>query len=464
MAWYKSGTVAVTNGSTTVTGTSTAWVDNTRVGDAFIGPDGLMYEITARASNTSLTIYPAYRSTTASGAAYMVGPLQGYLKTSADALSALAGSYGDAKDNITSHLSGGSSANGDGNKHPPATGTSNAGKYLRAGATAGEMSWATITPSDIDGLVALQSSVNAAQEAAAAAGSLAASINARTSNVDNTSDADKPISTAAQAALDLKANQSDVTNALALKANAADVSTSFSDMDAAKANVATTLAGYGITDAVGLGGVVTNLNTIALPAGSKCVYLAASTADGVPNSNTDWVVEHTQYSSTTAVQVARGAGTVSTYARILTSGAGNWVKYSSNSDIATSADITAGTAGKVIDAAALLSVHVRNGGNPGYLNLFNDYLIQCGTATLSGKGSSYVNGTITFAKAFVDSGPYVVVVPMGSSSSSSGLTLGCRVDSVSAAQFTAIIDNGGNSGSWGNMPSSIGISWIAVGH
>jgi hypothetical protein len=42
-------------------------------------------------------------------------------------------------------------------------------------------------------------------------------------NVDNTSDLDKPISTATQTALDLKANATDVTTALNLKANATDV-------------------------------------------------------------------------------------------------------------------------------------------------------------------------------------------------------------------------------------------------
>jgi hypothetical protein len=42
-------------------------------------------------------------------------------------------------------------------------------------------------------------------------------------NVDNTSDLDKPISTATQTALDLKANITDVNTSLALKANAADV-------------------------------------------------------------------------------------------------------------------------------------------------------------------------------------------------------------------------------------------------
>lgn len=44
-------------------------------------------------------------------------------------------------------------------------------------------------------------------------------------NVDNTADINKPVSTATQTALDLKANATDVTTALVLKANTADVNT-----------------------------------------------------------------------------------------------------------------------------------------------------------------------------------------------------------------------------------------------
>lgn len=44
-------------------------------------------------------------------------------------------------------------------------------------------------------------------------------------NVDNTSDADKPVSTATQAALDLKANAADMTTALAAKADTASLAT-----------------------------------------------------------------------------------------------------------------------------------------------------------------------------------------------------------------------------------------------
>lgn len=67
---------------------------------------------------------------------------------------------------------------GDGNLHVPATGTSNNGKVLKAGSTVGSLSWGTLGKSDV-GL----------------------------GNVDNTSDANKPISTAQQTALDGKVDK-----------------------------------------------------------------------------------------------------------------------------------------------------------------------------------------------------------------------------------------------------------------
>ena len=67
---------------------------------------------------------------------------------------------------------------GDGNLHVPATGTSNNGKVLKAGSTAGSLSWGTLGKSDV-GL----------------------------GNVDNTSDANKPVSTAQQTALDGKVDK-----------------------------------------------------------------------------------------------------------------------------------------------------------------------------------------------------------------------------------------------------------------
>ncbi|WP_312537718.1 hypothetical protein [Stutzerimonas nitrititolerans] len=86
MPWYSTGTVAVTANSATVTGTGTAFSANARVGDAFRGPDGRWYEITNIASATVLSIRPNYQGTTASGQAYAIAPMQGYVKESADRL------------------------------------------------------------------------------------------------------------------------------------------------------------------------------------------------------------------------------------------------------------------------------------------------------------------------------------------------------------------------------------------
>jgi hypothetical protein len=94
MPWYRSGTVAVTSGSTTVTGTSTAFAANSRVGDAFQGPDGRWYEVTNIASTTVLSILPAYQGATASGGAYALAPMQGYVKESADRLRQLVDQWG----------------------------------------------------------------------------------------------------------------------------------------------------------------------------------------------------------------------------------------------------------------------------------------------------------------------------------------------------------------------------------
>ncbi len=94
MAWLRAGTVAVTNGSTTVTGTNTGFAANTRVGDAFIGPDGRQYELQNVASDTVISILPAYLGPTASGQPYAVMPVQGYQKLLADLVRDWTNQYG----------------------------------------------------------------------------------------------------------------------------------------------------------------------------------------------------------------------------------------------------------------------------------------------------------------------------------------------------------------------------------
>lgn len=90
MAWYKTGNVSVVNGETSITGSDTKFASNSRVGDGFRGPDGQWYEIVNIASETVLGIYPGYRgTTTANSTDYMIAPLQGYNKESADRLRAI---------------------------------------------------------------------------------------------------------------------------------------------------------------------------------------------------------------------------------------------------------------------------------------------------------------------------------------------------------------------------------------
>ncbi|MHC8293599.1 pyocin knob domain-containing protein [Pseudomonas sp. LB3P58] len=94
MPWYKSGTVSVAQNSNAVIGTGTAFIANSRVGDAFRGPDGGWYEVTNIASDTALSISPNYQGVTNAAGVYALAPMQGYVKDSADALRALVNTYG----------------------------------------------------------------------------------------------------------------------------------------------------------------------------------------------------------------------------------------------------------------------------------------------------------------------------------------------------------------------------------
>lgn len=132
---------------------------------------------------------------------------------------------------------------GDGNQHVPATGTSNNGKVLKAGATAGSASWGTVSKSEV-GLsnvpnvgtndqtptytpTSALAELVSGEKLSAAFGKLAKAVadliahlanknnphgvtkaQVGLGNVNNTSDADKPVSTAQQAALDKKLNSS----------------------------------------------------------------------------------------------------------------------------------------------------------------------------------------------------------------------------------------------------------------
>jgi len=71
---YRTGTIAIANGGSTLTGTTTAWLANVTQGDFVLLPDGKFYEVAAApTTNTSLTIVGAYAGTTvASGGLYAI--------------------------------------------------------------------------------------------------------------------------------------------------------------------------------------------------------------------------------------------------------------------------------------------------------------------------------------------------------------------------------------------------------
>jgi hypothetical protein len=94
MPWYKAGSVSVVQNSNAVTGAGTAFIGNSRVGDAFLGPDGCWYEVINIASDTAMAISPSYRSVTISTGTYAVVPIQGYPKALADAFNGLNNEFG----------------------------------------------------------------------------------------------------------------------------------------------------------------------------------------------------------------------------------------------------------------------------------------------------------------------------------------------------------------------------------
>lgn len=81
MAWYNAGTLTATNNSTTITGASTLFLANVSVGDGVtIAGSTTIHEVTNVASDTQLSISPAYAGTTGSSKTYAIVPVQGYVR------------------------------------------------------------------------------------------------------------------------------------------------------------------------------------------------------------------------------------------------------------------------------------------------------------------------------------------------------------------------------------------------
>jgi len=189
-AWYRAGTVAVTQNSKTVTGSSTLFVTAAvRKGDVFIGPDREIYEIDAVNSNTSITLVSNYLGSSLSGQAYAI------LRFMGNTVVSLASEIVDKTikweqliDNIDDWLS------------------TPSGNVTLTDSTGG-----TYT---IPSLPQLNSTVSSTQNTTTTHIARTDNPHAVTktqvglSNVDNTSDLNKPISAATQNALNLKADMS----------------------------------------------------------------------------------------------------------------------------------------------------------------------------------------------------------------------------------------------------------------
>lgn len=95
--WYRTGTVALTNGSPAVTGTGTAFVANVKIGDAFNAPDGRVYEIAGVISDTQLTLQSNYLGSTASNLNYAIQPTRAVTVQLVTDVQSLISAYADVK-------------------------------------------------------------------------------------------------------------------------------------------------------------------------------------------------------------------------------------------------------------------------------------------------------------------------------------------------------------------------------
>jgi len=102
MAFYRTGTISLTNGSNAVIGVGTDFYNGAAVGETIQAPDGKLYEILSIQSATALTLGQTYLGATASGQAYSIIPTQSYIRDLASQAATLVNSYQDVKDEVGS--------------------------------------------------------------------------------------------------------------------------------------------------------------------------------------------------------------------------------------------------------------------------------------------------------------------------------------------------------------------------
>lgn len=98
MSWYRTGTIALTNGSAAVVGTGTAWIQAAASGEGLLAPDGKVYEIASVNSDVGITLGSPYLGASASAQAYSIVPTQSYIRELASQAAALVNAYQAVKD------------------------------------------------------------------------------------------------------------------------------------------------------------------------------------------------------------------------------------------------------------------------------------------------------------------------------------------------------------------------------
>ncbi len=98
MAWYSTGTIAVTNGSKVALGTGTGWFGALQAGWGLVGPDGRPYEIEVVSDATSITLKTPYLGSTAGGQSYAAFPTMSLANDLVARLNTLIGGFQSVKD------------------------------------------------------------------------------------------------------------------------------------------------------------------------------------------------------------------------------------------------------------------------------------------------------------------------------------------------------------------------------
>lgn len=86
MAWERAGSVSINQGAHTVTGSGTLFTAKARVGDGFVDYNGILYEIENIVSDTVLRLATPYLGDSVENGKYVIIPVRGYQKLSADRL------------------------------------------------------------------------------------------------------------------------------------------------------------------------------------------------------------------------------------------------------------------------------------------------------------------------------------------------------------------------------------------